>query len=120
MAYKIKKMDPDALICEREGVKVYAKELREEYPLYREVKMITTAPWFMSRRTAHFVWIVHQKRLRKGGDGWRLCQVRPDLYDWITAECALSFDPRYVQDTIGCSEAEYQALVEAENKKYKK
>lgn len=120
MANKIKKMEPESLICERDGVQVYAKEFREDFPLYRELKLISKEPWFQARRTAHPVWIVHQKRLRKGGDGWRLQQARPDLHAWIEAECALSFDAQYVQDTIGCSAEEYEALVEAENKKYKK
>lgn len=113
-------MDPDALICERDGVQVYAKELREDFPLYRELKLISAEPWFNARRTAHPVWIVHQRRLRMGGDGWRLLQARPDIHAWIESECAQCFDTQYVQDTIGLSPDEYKALAEEENNKYRK
>lgn len=120
MPNKIKKMDPEAQLSERDGIKLYMQDFNEDYPLYRKVKMVSDVPLFMQRRTAHLTWIVHLKRLQRGGDCWRLLQARPDLIQWVEAECAQSFDPQYVQDTIGCSAEEYEALVEAENKKYKK
>ena len=120
MPNKIKKMDPEAMIAERDGIKLYMRDIIEDYPLYRKLKLVSQGPIYAQRRTAHVTWIVHLIRLQRGGDSWRLCQARPDLYDWITAECALSFGPDYVQDTFGLTPDEYQALVEAENKKYKK
>jgi hypothetical protein len=107
-------------IAFRPGVSLYAKDFREEMPLYRNVKLITAEPFFKARRSAHLTWIVHMGRCRGGGDCWILEQHNPELRKWIEQQCAEVFDAQYVMDTLGIEQAEYDALVAAEQAKYKK
>lgn len=119
MAY-IKMPDAECLIAERPGVRLYMGDMREDYPLYRNIRLITEAPFIRARRSAHMVWIVHLARLRGGGDCWILEQHNPELRQWIESECAKVFDAQYVMDTFGLDAAEYADLVRTETDKYNK
>lgn len=118
MPHRIKQMHPDSLIAEYPGVKAYAKDIRDQYPLYRGVKLMADGPTLAGRRTAHLTWVVHLARFRSGGDGWRLLQQSPEIITWLAAECAKQFDANYVGYTFGLDGAEYEALVAAEEAKY--
>lgn len=119
MPARITLPDPDTRIGRHEsGAELYAKDLRDEFPLYRELKLITPRAWQGGRRTAHLSWIVHCARLRSGGDAWQLAQHHPALHAWILECAAAVFDASYVKDTFGLSDAEYDALVAAEHAKY--
>jgi hypothetical protein len=112
--------DPESTVAYHSELRatLYMKDLREEFPLYRYLKVITQKPWAAGKRTAHLTWIVHHKRLQRGGDSWRLLQASPAMYAWIEAECAKAFDAQYVKDTFGLDDAGYLELVAREEAKY--
>ena len=110
----------EARIAIRPGAAIYAKEMREEYPLYRGIKVITDEPFYHTRRSAHLTWIVHLGRCKGGGDCWLLEQHNRELREWIESECALNFDASYVMDSLGIEQEEYDQLVKEEQSKYKK
>ena len=113
--------DPDSLLASfTHLIKCYALDYKEDYPLYRRIKIIGHVPLFGGQRTAHLVWIVHLARFRRGGDCWRITQERPDLLKWAEGICAAAFDDSYVMDTFGLDHAAYDNLVAAEQMKYEK
>ena len=69
MPYVAEQPDPDSLIATSpEGVRAYAKDAVDRFPLYRGIKLMSDRPLFAGRKTAHIQWIVHQGRFRRGGD----------------------------------------------------
>lgn len=111
---------PESCIAERAGMKLYIKPFREEMPLYRGIKLMCADPFFRGRRAAHLTWIVHLGRCKGGGDCWILEQHAPELRKWIESECAKELNAQYLIDALGIEQAEYDALVAAEQAKYKK
>lgn len=103
-----------------DGVRVYAKDLNEQFPLYRHVKAIGENPILGKRRAAHLTWVIHEKRLVRGGDCWLLVKENPELHAFIEAACTDSFDLSYVVDTFGFTLDQLQDLIDAEQAKYKK
>ena len=121
MSAKIIVPDPACLIVSHSsGVDVYAPDMQEDYPLYRKIKLIAKEPILLGRRTAHMVWIVHEQRLRRGGDQWKLQQAWPELINWVIPHIASLFDLEYVKDTFGFTDDELTSLIEAERAKYEK
>ena len=118
MPNTIKLPHPDTLLAERDGAKLYALQPNEEFPLYRRVKLIlpATAP----RRVYYLAFIIHQGRLKRGGDCWRLLQSYPDTHAWALGECAQAFTPEAARSDFGLTPEEWAARVAAEEAKYKK
>lgn len=102
------------------GWSLYAKDPRDDAPLYRLVKIMTDTPWIDKRHTAHLAFIVHQARFSRGGDSWLLEQHAAGLKAWAEQQCSECFDAEYVKDTFGFSDVEYLELIAAEQGKYKK
>lgn len=110
--------DPESLLSVKDGVGIYSKDIRENYPLYRGIKIVGATPIMGNRRVAHLTWIVHQARFVRGGDAWTLQQQAPDVLDRAAAVCADVFDRSYLRDTFDYTEAELDALVKQEKDKY--
>lgn len=108
----------ETILARRDADVLYARDVREEYPLYRNLYLVTAEPFTGGRRRAHLTFICHLGRLRAGGDCWRLTQACPELIQWIEAECREVFDRSYLLDTFGYSEAELDSLIAAEREKY--
>lgn len=119
MPGRIKLPDPDSLLGTHAcGAHLYAMDAREEYPLYRNLKVIAPRPLWDARRTAHLTWIVHRNSLRRGGDSHLLAQ-RTELSPWIVEICREVFDSQYILDTFGLTAVELTALIVAEENKYR-
>lgn len=101
------------------GWSLYAKDARDDAPLYRLVKCLTDAPWIDGRRTLHAAFIIHEKRLSRGGDAWLMAQHAPALKTWIETQCAEWFDLDYVAETFGYGPEELAELLAAEKAKYR-
>lgn len=119
MPNKIVNPDPDAKFAQIGDVSVYMLDLKEDFPLYRGIKLIAKSPIVGTRRTMYLTWIVHLKRLRRGGDAWRLERNRPELAAAIIKECADCFDLQYVKDTFGFEDHQLNFEIARERAKYK-
>lgn len=118
MVWKPLSLPDDAILAQRPDATLYVRDLKEQYPLYRNLYLVTKAPFHSLRCRAHLTYICHLGRLRLGGDGWRLAKSMPELVAWIETECRSLFDRSYLIDTFGFSEAELDALIAAEKAKY--
>lgn len=113
-------VDPDSIISRHESGTILAVgPLRDEYPLYRQVRVLMPRPARGRRKFSYWcTWIVHQARFKRGGQDWRLMQEHPELAQWATAECAAILTPADAQESHGLSSSEWEALVAAEQAKY--
>ena len=99
---------------------LYLLDARDEYPLYRDVKLIARVPCLLGRRTLRLSWIIHEGRFKRGGGAWALAQDNPALMKWCEEQCAAFLTLDYLQELYGFTKAELNAMIAAENKKYKK
>jgi hypothetical protein len=121
MPNKITVPDPDAKLGEyAPGLALYLLDAREEYPLYRDVKLIATAPCLLGRRTARLSWIIHEQRFKRGGAAWALSQDNPALLAWCVEQCAGFLTLEYLQEMYDYSEEDIARLIETEANKYRK
>jgi hypothetical protein len=113
-----KPVDPDSIIARHpDGAVLAVGPLKAEYPLYRNVRLVLPQNG-RAKRSYWLQWIVHQARLKRGGDGWRLMQTMPDLYAWALKECTRDLTPEDAQEAHGLTAAEWAELVTAEQAKY--
>jgi hypothetical protein len=108
----------DARLASTGGVDLYLLPLQEQFPLYRDIKLIAVRPLFLSRRVARLSWIIHEARFRRGGDAWKLTQHNPDVLTWAEKECAADLTLDYVRETFDFSADDLAQLVAAERAKY--
>lgn len=122
MPAKLGPVDPYSIIGEHpQGAVLSLCAPKDDYPLYRDLRLITPAGQGVGARRSHrLTWIMHDQRFRRGGDAWKLVKANPALMSWAEEVCKAELPLSYVAELLEISAGELDALVKAERAKYAK